>query len=53
MQICVATSLDRQGNLIIKPLYKGRVTHKELEMLCQWRIEESSILCTDSPKSSV
>ena len=30
-QICVATALDRQGNLIIEPLCKGRMTHKELE----------------------
>ena len=33
-QICVATALDRQGNLIIEPLCKGRMTHKELERLC-------------------
>ena len=27
-QICVATALDRQGNLIIEPLCKCRMTHK-------------------------
>ena len=32
-QICVATALDRQGNLIIEPLCKGRMTYKELENL--------------------
>ena len=26
-QICVATALDRQGNLILAPLCKGRMTH--------------------------
>ena len=32
-QICIATALDRQGNLIIEPLCKGRMTYKELENL--------------------
>ena len=52
-QICVATALDRQGNLIIEPLCKGRMTHKELERLYKGHIGESSILCTDSPKSYI
>ena len=45
---CVATALDRQGNLIIEPLCKGRMTHKELERLYKGHIGENSILCTDS-----
>ena len=52
-QICVATALDRQGNLIIEPLCKGRMTHKELERLYKGHIGESSILCTDSHKSYI
>ena len=39
-QICVATALDRQGNLIIEPLCKGRMTHKELERLYKGHIGE-------------
>ena len=52
-QICVATALDRQGNLIIEPLCKGRMTHKELERLYKGHIGEGSILCTDSHKSYI
>lgn len=53
VQICVATALDRQDNLIIEPLCKGRMTHKELERLYKGHIGESSILCTDSHKSYI
>ena len=52
-QICVATALDRQGNLIIEPLCKGRMTYKELENLYKGHIGENSILCTDSHKSYI
>ena len=52
-QICVATALDRQGNLIIEPLCKGRMTHKELESFIKGHIGENSILCTDSHKSYI
>lgn len=40
-------------NLIIEPLCKGRMTHKELERLYKGHIGESSILCTDSHKSYI
>jgi hypothetical protein len=50
-QVCVATAMDRQGNLIIELLCKGRMTHKELGKLYNGRIGENSILCTDSHKS--
>jgi hypothetical protein len=50
-QICVATVMDRQGNLIIELLCKGRMTHQELGRLNSGRIEDNSILCTDSHKS--
>ena len=52
-QICIATALDRQGNLIIEPLCKGRMTYKELENLYKGHIGENSILCTDSHKSYI
>jgi hypothetical protein len=50
-QVCVATAMDRQGNLIIELLCKGRMTHKELGRLYSGRIGGNSILCTDSHKS--
>ena len=52
-QICIATALDRQGNLIIEPLCKGRMTYKELKNLYKGHIGENSILCTDSHKSYI
>lgn len=50
-QVCVATAIDRQGNLIMELLCKGRMTHQELVRLYKGRIEDNSILCTDSHKS--
>ena len=50
-QVCVATALDRQGNLIIELLCTGRMTSEELNRLYNKRIGEDSILCTDSHKS--
>jgi len=50
-QVCVATAMDRQGNLIIELLCKGRMTHQELGRLYSGRIGDNSILCTDSHKS--
>lgn len=52
-QVCVATALDRQGNLIIELLCTGRMTSDELEHLYGNRIGEHSILCTDSHKSYI
>jgi len=52
-QVCVATSLDRQGNLIIELLCTGRMTSEELERLYNGRIDENSILCTNSHKLSL
>ena len=50
-QVCAATALDRQGNLIIELLCTGRMTSEELKSLYTNRIGEYSILCTDSHKS--
>lgn len=52
-QVCIATAIDRQGNLIMELICKGRMTHKELERLYDGRIGDNSILCTDSHKSYV
>ncbi len=38
----MAIALDRQGNLIIEPLCKVRMTHKELERLYKEHIGEDS-----------
>lgn len=41
-QVCVATALDRHGNLIIELLCTGRMTSDELERLYGNRIGEHS-----------
>ena len=46
-QICIATALDRQGNLIIEPLCKGRMTYKELENLYKGYAQISTNLILD------
>ncbi|GIM28564.1 transposase [Clostridium polyendosporum] len=48
--ICVATAMDRQGNIIMELLCKGKMTHQELKRLYTGRITNNSILCTDSDK---
>lgn len=52
-QVCIATAIDRQGNLIMELLCKGRMTHQKLERPYDGRIGGNSILCTDSHKSYV
>lgn len=52
-QVCIATTIDRQGNLIMELACKGRITSKELEKLYDGHISNESILCTDSHKSYI
>ncbi|MCY9685035.1 IS1595 family transposase, partial [Paenibacillus apiarius] len=37
-QVCIATAIDRQGNLIMELLCRGRMTHQELERLYDGRV---------------
>ncbi len=52
-QVCVATAMDRDGNIVLELLCKGRMTHNDLNILFIERIGEESILCTDSHQSYV
>lgn len=52
-QVCISTAIDRNGNIILEPLCKGRVTFSALEELYKDRIDDSSIICTDSHKSYI
>jgi len=52
-QVCVLTSLDRTGNIIIELICKGRMKHTDLERLFEGRVSENSIFCTDSHKSYI
>lgn len=50
-QVCIVTAIDRNNNIILAPVCTGRVGSKELQEVFNGRIEEGSILCTDSHKS--
>lgn len=52
-QVCVATAIDRNGNLVLEMVCKGRVRHSDFERLYNGRIGDDSIICTDSHKSYV
>ncbi|MBL4937800.1 IS1595 family transposase [Clostridium sp. YIM B02515] len=52
-QICVLCAIDRAGNIITELICKGRMKHIDLERLFRDRIDDESILCTDSHKSYI
>lgn len=52
-QVCVLCAIDRVGNIITELICKGRMKHTDLERLFTGRIEDESILCTDSHKSYI
>ena len=43
-QVCITTAIDRNGNIILEPLCKGRVTYNALERLYEGRINPNSII---------
>lgn len=52
-QVCVLCAIDRTGNIITELICNGRMKHTDLERLFTDRIEDDSILCTDSHKSFI
>lgn len=52
-QVCVLCVKYRAGNIVTELLCKGRMKHTDLEKLFENRIENDSILCTDSNKSYI
>lgn len=52
-QVCIATAIDRNGNIILEPICTGRISHYDLESLYKGRIDNNSIICTDSHKSYI
>lgn len=52
-QVCVLCAIDRVGNILTELICKGRMKHTDLERLFTGRIEDESILCTDSHKSYI
>jgi hypothetical protein len=52
-QICIATAIDRNNNIVMEMVCKGRIRSKDLERLYVEHLEEGSIICTDSHKSYI
>jgi transposase-like protein len=52
-QVCIATAIDRNNNVVMEMVCKGRVSHKDLERLYSNHISKESIICTDSHKSYI
>lgn len=52
-QVCVATAIDRNGNIVLELLCKGRMTKDDLMRLYDNRLDKDAILCTDSHKSYI
>ena len=52
-QVCIATAIDRNGNIILEPICTGRISHYDLESLYKGHIDDNSIICTDSHKSYI
>ncbi|MBW9146710.1 hypothetical protein K2F41_14285 [Clostridium sp. CM027] len=49
----VICAIDRTGNIITELICKARIKHTDLERLFKDRIEDESILCTDSHKRHI
>lgn len=52
-QVCVATAIDRNGNLVMELLCLGRMKTVDIKRLYENRIEYGAIICTDSYKSYI
>ena len=52
-QVCVATAIDRNGNLVMELLCLGRMKTVDIKRLYENRIEYGAIICTDSHKSYI
>lgn len=52
-QVCIATAIDRNNNIIMEMVCKGRIRSKDLERLYGNHLSDDSIICTDSHKSYI
>lgn len=52
-QVCIATAIDRNGDLIMEMVCKGRIRYTDLERLYNDHINSEAIICTDSHKSYI
>ena len=47
------TAIDRNGNIRLEPIGTGMISYNVLERLYKERIDDNSIICTDSHKSYI
>lgn len=52
-QVCIATAIDRNNNIVFEMVTKGRIRTTDLERLFKNRIDPDSVICTDSHKSYI
>lgn len=52
-QVCVVSAIDRTGNIMIELACMGRIRHTDLERLFSNRIDDDSIICSDSHRSYI
>lgn len=52
-QVCIATAIDRNKNIVMEMVCKGRVSNKDLERLYTNHLGKDSIVCTDSHRSYI
>ena len=52
-QVCMATAIDREGNIIFEMTNKGRIKTADLERLYKGRLAPDALICTDSHKSYI
>lgn len=52
-QVCMATAIDREGNIIFEMTNKGRIKTADLERLYKGRLDPDALICTDSHKSYI
>lgn len=52
-QVCMASAVDRQGNIIFEMTNKGRIETADLERLYKGRLDPDALICTDFHKSYI
>ena len=52
-QVCMATAINREGNIIFEMTNKGRIKTADLERLYKGRLDPNALICTNSHKSYI
>jgi transposase-like protein len=52
-QICIATAIDRNSNMIFEMVTRGRISSEDIKRVFEGRLDPDSLICTDSHKSYI